>query len=297
MGIKLTKLPKLSPENLTESESHLWLLLREREECIQELKDEIARLKGEKGKPKIKPSRLEPEKKAQAQQEDTEEDAPQDKQAKKKRPGSQKRQKTANLIIHETKVIQPKEEVPRGSEFKGYQDYTVQELIIEAHNTRYRLAIWKTPTGEYLKGKLPEEVRALGHFGLMLRSYLLYQYHHCHVTQPKLLEQMHEWDIDISAGQLNRLLVENKDTYHAEKQEILRVGLSVSSYINTDDTSARHQGVNSYCTHIGNEWFAWFETTSRKNRINFLELLRGQNTDYVLSSEALTYMREHKLPQ
>ena len=63
------------------------------------------------------------------------------------------------------------------------------------------------------------------------------------------------------------------------------------------DTSARHQGVNSYCTHIGNEWFAWFETTPRKNRINFLKLLRGQRTDYVLNSEALTYMSEHKLPQ
>jgi hypothetical protein len=83
---------------------------------------------------------------------------------------------------------------------------------------------------------------------------------------------MHEWGIDISAGQLNRILVEDKDTYHAEKLQILRVGLEVSSYINTDDTSARHQGVNCYCTHIGNEWFAWFETTSRKNRINFLEL-------------------------
>ncbi len=35
---------------------------------------------------------------------------------------------------------------------------------------------------------------------------------------------------------------------------------------------------------IGNEWFAWFETTSKKNRINFLELLRGERTDYVLSS-------------
>ena len=77
----------------------------------------------------------------------------------------------------------------------------------------------------------------------------------------------------------------------------MRIGLKVSSYINTDDTSARHQGVNSYCTHIGNDWFAWFETTSRKNRINFLELLRGQRTDYVLSSEALTYMSEHKFPQ
>ena len=297
MGIKLTKLPELSPENLTDSESHLWLLLREREECIQELKDEIARLKGEKGKPKIKPSRLEPEKKAQGQQEETEEDAPQDKQAKQKRPGSAKRQKTANLIIHETKVIPPTTEIPAGSEFKGYQDYTLQELIVRAHNTLYRLAIWKSPTGEYLKGKLPESVRTQGHFGVMLRSYLLYQYHHCHVTQPKLLKQMNEWGIDISAGQLNRILVEDKEQYHTEKREILRVGLRISSYINTDDTGARHQGVNSYCTHIGNEWFAWFETTCRKNRINFLELLRGQRTDYVLNSEALTYMREHKLPQ
>ena len=39
------------------------------------------------------------------------------------------------------------------------------------------------------------------------------------------------------------------------------------------------------------------ETTPRKNRINFLQLLRGERTDYVLSSEALTYMSEHKLPQ
>ncbi len=90
----------------------------------------------------------------------------------------------------------------------------------------------------------------------MLRSYLLYQYHHCHVTQPKLLEQMREWGIDISAGQLNRIMGSDKDKYHAEKRDLLQVGLSVSSYINTDDTSARHQGVNSYCTHIGNEWFA-----------------------------------------
>ena len=162
MGIKMTKLPELSCEELSDRETLLWQLLREREECIQELKDEIARLKGEKGKPKIKPSRLEPEKKAQGQQEETEENVPQNKQAKKKRPGSEKRQKTANLIIHETEVIQPTEPIPPDAEFRGYQDYTVQELIIRAHNTRYRLAIWKTATGKYLKGKLPKEVRDLG---------------------------------------------------------------------------------------------------------------------------------------
>ena len=286
MGIKLTKLPQLSCEDLSDRETLLLQLLREREECIQQLTDEIARLKGEKGKPKIKPSRLEPEKKAQGQQEEIEEDARKDEPNPKKRPGSEKRQKTASLPIHETKIIQPTEQIPPEAEFKGYQDDTVQELIIRAHNTRYRLAIWKTPTGEYIRGKLPESLRTQGHFGVMLRSYLLYQYHHCHVTQPKLLEQMQEWGIDVSAGQLNRILVEDKELYHVEKRDILRVGLTVSSYINTDDTGARHQGVNSYCTHIGNDWFAWFETTPQKNRINFLELLRGQRTDYVLSSEA-----------
>ncbi len=64
----------------------------------------------------------------------------------------------------------------------------------------------------------------IGHFGPTLKSYLLYQYHHCHVTQPKLLTMMEDWGIDISSGQLNRILVENKEKYHTEKQEILRVG-------------------------------------------------------------------------
>jgi hypothetical protein len=297
MKLKLTPVPPLCAEELTDREALLLHLLGEREEYIQQLIDENARLKGEKAKPKIKPSRLEPDILGQPEEENESDLGSEALKLKKKRPGSQKRHKTASLTIHETKIIQPTEPIPTDSEFKGYQDYTVQGLIIRAHNTCYRLAIWKTPTGEYLKGKLPEPVRRLGHFDPTLRSYLLYQYHHCHVTQPLLLEQLREWDIDISAGQLNRLLVEDKESYHAEKQDILRVGLKVSSYINTDDTSARHQGVNSYCTQIGNEWFTWFETTSRKNRLNFLELLRGKRTDYVLSSEALTYMREHKLPQ
>ena len=300
MGVKLSKVPKLNTEGLTDSEALLLQLVRERDERIQELTDEVARLKGEKEKPKMKPSRLEPKDKAPQPEDDAQQTAGEENpysQKKKKRPGSAKRHKTAELTIHETKVIQPMEEIVPGSEFKCYQDYTIQELIVQPHNILYRLARWKTPTGETLIGELPSAVRTTGHFGLMLRSYLLYQYHHCHVTQPKLLKMMEEWGIDISAGQLNRILVEDKEKYHQEKQEILQVGLSVSSYINTDDTGARHQGVNSYCTQIGNEWFAWFETTSKKNRINFLELLRGERTDYVLSNEALTYMAKQRLPK
>ncbi len=94
-------------------------MVQQREECIQELKDQIARLKGEKGKPLILPSRLEPKEKAQKQEEDSQECPGEKNKAHKKRPGSEKRHKTASLEIHETKIIQPTAEIPPGSEFKG----------------------------------------------------------------------------------------------------------------------------------------------------------------------------------
>ena len=139
MGVKLTKLPKLNTEDLTDRETLLLQIVRELQERVGELEDEIARLKGEKEKPKIKPSRLEPKKKdSQPEEELQETDGEQnsDSQKKKKRPGSAKRKKTVELPIHESKIIQPVEEIPHGSKFKGYQDYTVQELIIKPHNIR-----------------------------------------------------------------------------------------------------------------------------------------------------------------
>jgi AraC-like DNA-binding protein len=62
-----------------------------------------------------------------------------------------------------------------------------------------------------------------------------------------------------------------------------------------DDTGARHRGANAVCTQIGNDSFAWFGTTGSKSRLNFLELLRADHTDYVINDAALDYMREHVL--
>jgi hypothetical protein len=106
-----------------------------------------------------------------------------------------------------------------------------------------------------------------------------------------------EFDIDISAGQLNNILIEEKDRFHQEKDRILAVGLEVSSYINVDDTGARHEGKNGYCTHIGNESFSWFESTNSKSRINFLKLLRAGYSDFAINMDAVCYMQSHKLPQ
>ncbi|MBI4739429.1 transposase, partial [Candidatus Woesearchaeota archaeon] len=112
-----------------------------------------------------------------------------------------------------------------------------------------------------------------------------------------MLEELHEFGIEISTGQISDILTAGHESFHAEKAEILSTGLEISPYINVDDTGARHNGTNGYCTHIGNELFAWFESTESKSRINFLELLCAGHVDYVINVDALLYMQEHKLPQ
>ncbi len=253
-------------------------------EEIQKLKDEIARLKGEKGKPDIKPSKLEPP------------NAPKEtaKEPDEKRPGSMKRQKTASLEIHKEEIIKP-EFIPPGSVHKGYKDYTVQDIIFQPFNTRYRLECWQTPDGEYIYGKLPDEITGT-HFGPTLQNFILHQHYHGHVTQPLILEELLDIGVDISAGQISSILIKNKEPYHAEKDAILDIGLKVSNYVGVDDTGCRHQGINGYCTYVGNDFFAWFESTESKSRINFLKILRGCYKDFILTADAICYMVEQKMP-
>ena len=51
------------------------------------------------------------------------------------------------------------------------------------------------------------------------------------MTQPLLLEQLQEWGVDISAGQIERIVSEGKERFHEEQAAILRVGLEVSDYL------------------------------------------------------------------
>ncbi|MDB4444320.1 transposase [bacterium] len=258
-------------------------IIREQAEIIQQLKDEIARLKNQPPRPKIKPSRLENKAVGKKKRKD------------KKRPGSKKRKKTAQLQIHETVPI-PLGNIPEGAEFKGYKPFVVQGLKIKVHNTKYLLTTYETADGKYICSKLPEHLNGK-HFSPELVSYILYQHYHCGVTQPLLLEQLLEFEIDISKGQLSNILIEGKEAFHKEKDSILAVGLEVSNYINVDDTGARHNGKNGYCTHIGNESFSWFESTESKSRINFLKLMRTGNSDFVINMDAICYMQSNKLPQ
>jgi hypothetical protein len=275
----VTRLDHLAAENTELKEQVL-----QQAETIRELRDEIAVLKGQKGRPVIKPSRMDKE---------TDKDEQLGGRGRGKRPDSGQPAKTVRLDIHEERTMAVID-VPDGSRFLGHRAFTVQDLRISPHNTRFLLERWASPDGRVLTAACPPELCGL-HFGPGLRAFILYQHHHCHVTQPKLHEQLLEWGLELSVGQIDALLTFAQEAFWAEKSSLLKTGLAVSSAITVDDSGARHQGKNGYVTVVSGPTFAWFGSADNKSRIGFLTHLHDGQPSYALNDIALGHLHKQEL--
>jgi hypothetical protein len=248
------------------------------EEIVGKQREEIARLKGLKGRPAIKPSGMdkatEPVKPA------------------KKEPPRRRGKVTPRVIIED--LVVKATAVPEGSCFKGHEPFLVQDLVISASATCYQRERWVTPDGRTILAPLPDEID--GHFGPELRRFVLMHYHQGQSTLPRLVALLRSMGVSISKRQVQRLLTDQQEDFVSEARDVLRAGLETSPYVSADDTGARHAGKNGFCTQIGNDWFTWFGTRAAKSRLNFLDLLRAGHTDYVLNDAAYGYMRKHALP-
>lgn len=239
-------------------------------------REEIARLKGLKGPPTIKPSGME--------------QATPRSGTKPTRDKPRRGKVSPRVSIEDhTLNVTP----PTGSRFKGHETYLVQDVILSVQAIRYRRERWVTPDGQTIIAPLPPGID--GHFGPELRRLVLMLYHQGQSTLPRVLALLRSIGVAISERQVQRLLTERHDPFLAESRDVLRAGLASASWISADDTGARHKVANAFCTQIGDDRFTWFGTRASKSRLNFLDLLRAGHTGYMLNDAAFAYMRERGL--
>jgi len=249
---------------------------------IEELEAEIRRLKKLPKKPNLKPSKLD-------------EETPPTETPKKKKKNWKKGSKKGKLEIHEQKPI-PAVCVPTGWQLVGYKSEIIQDFIVRANNIEYQLEVWQSPDGkEELIASLPAHLQETD-FGPILKGYILHQYNECGVSQPLIASSLKDFGVLISSGQINNILIENKERFHKEKESLLAKGIELSEELKTDDTGARHKFKNGYCNCINSPLFTYFSTTYSKSRINFLEILRLNRTNYELNEAALSYIQQADLP-
>lgn len=262
-------------------------------ELVQQLRDEIAILKGQKPRPKFPPSKLESKQSSgdQPDNPDPNKASPKKKEKPGQPKGKKRKKKKTMLEIHNEVVLLPAI-IPEGAVFKGYKRYSVQDIIIKTHNTQYLRARYKLPDGSYVMGELPPNIH--GHYGPEIITYILDQYHSCRVTEPLLLAQLHARGVLISAGQLNNILIQDNAPYEQEVNELLVAGVEADNQVQVDDTGGRHDGGNQYTTIIGNRWFSVFTTTDSKSRINFLKLLQGNREHYLINEDTIAYLIQCK---
>jgi hypothetical protein len=118
-----------------------WEQMVELQRLVAALRDEIARLKGGPGRPKLKPSGMERET----------EPKPPGTSGGRKRPRGSTRSK---LVIDEERTVTVAAP-PRGSRFKGYTSFVVQDLVIRPHVVNFRCERWQAPDGGMVTAPLP----------------------------------------------------------------------------------------------------------------------------------------------
>src|SRR3954454_1555945 len=125
------------------------------EQTVAAQRAEVARLKGLKGRPVLKPSGME-------------------KASDPKPPSLPKgrRGPVTPRVAVEDRILAAA--VPPGSRVKGYADFVVQDLVLRVRCIRYRRERWLTPDGQLIRCALPSGVD--GHFGPELRRFVLAQY-------------------------------------------------------------------------------------------------------------------------
>ncbi len=95
------------------------------------------------------------------------------------------------------------------------------------------------------------------------------------MTEKGILDFFQNFGIQISSAYISNQWTKGYDSFHDEKNEIYKTGLSLTTFQQIDDTGARVKGENHYTQIVGNPFYTAYFTTPKKNRLTVLDVFRN----------------------
>lgn len=263
----------------------------ESQEEIQKLKNENNRLKGEQGKPDIRKQTGGDDK--NNTNHSSEEDRKKRELKKSRKP---KTKKKATVVVNRRVTCEiDKSSLPSDAQFKGYETRIFQDLNIQLDNVEFKLPSYYSPS---LKKTFIADLPAgyYGEFGPNIRTLVITAYRDFGMTEPAIERFLKTFNIDISRSTISRMLTQDHEIFHEEKEDIFTAGLKAGSCQHIDDTGCRVNGKNHYAHIICNEYFTAYFTRRRKDRLTLLDILCRGNLKFDINEEAYTLMSQLGLP-
>lgn len=255
---------------------------------LQQVIDKCRELKGEKGKPNIKP-KTRGNYSSKTDQEKAE--------GKKKKPRKKRRKK--NKKITQTKRIPiDKSTLPADAVYKGTVNTVLTGITIRVEGIELKREKY------YSRSKKKTYVAPLPagctrDYDVSVQSMILVLNKVLQTSQSGIQQFFESLGLNISASQISNIITTaNLDMLKNEQYAIMEAGLQSRRYIQTDDTMARVKGQNCHTHIFGNDYFSAYFTEEKKDRITVLDCLRlKQDREYVLNEDSLGLLKYWNLPK
>jgi hypothetical protein len=262
-------------------------------ETVQELKDEINRLKGEQGKPDIRKQKKEDGDGPSNSDHSSEKDRNKRGSEKKKKS---KNKKTQTVRIDRRVTVEfDKTTLPDDAEFKGYESRIIQDLKIITDNVEFKLPVYYSASlNKTFIAPMPAAYKG-SEFGPGLKSLIITFYRDSGMTIPAIERFLQTFEIHISRSTISRILVEDHDHFHQEKEDIFNAGMKASDCQQVDDTGCRVNGKNYYTHIFCNPFFTAYFTRKNKDRLTLLDILCRGELKYAFNEETYDLMLEFGL--
>lgn len=258
----------------------------------QELKDEVNRLKGEQGKPSIRPN-VKPAVRGDisSDRERKGEEAGQN----EKHQHPKKRKKPKPTRTHRCRI--DKKTLPADVEFKGYERNIIPEIYLCIDYVEYKRDKYYSPSLKktYI-APLPEGYTR--EFSPSVQAWVIAMKHELNSTESVISQFLNDRGLEISPATISRMLTEDLVRFHQEKTAIFKAGLQCRTFTQSDDTMARVKGKNQHAHIFCNDQFTAFFTRPKKDRMTLLDILRmDKEREFVLNAEAFELLRYWNLPE